>query len=218
MAVTEVNCKFSASNVNFNIDGYKTIQSTTTNSHQRGVRIFVNSALCAFQDDTLSSSLFSESIWCWIPLANKDYLLFGVKYHSPNSDISNFNSLCSLLTQAANTGVSHLLIAGDFNMPHINWSTHSVISNNVFDGAFLTLLDDLFITQHITIPTRYRNNQTPSVLDLILSIDQYAVSNVTSLSPLGKSDHIVISFEFLCYHSVECINVPKYLFIWMWRL
>ena len=218
VSVTEVNCKFSASNVDFNIDGYKTIQSTTTNSHQRGIRIFVNSALCAFQDDTLSSNVFSESIWCRIPLANKDCLLFGVIYRSPNSDISNFNSLCSLLTQAANTGVSHLLIAGDFNMPHINWSTRSVTSNNVFDGTFLSLLDDLFIIQHITFPTRYRNNQTSSVLDLILSIDQYAVSNVTSLPPLGKSDHIVISFEFLCYHSVECINVPKYLFIWMWRL
>ena len=212
VAVTEVNCKFSASNVDFNIDGYKTIQSTTTNSHQRGVCIFINSALGAFQDDTLSSSLFSESIWCWIPLANKNCLLFGVIYRSPNSDISNFDNLCSLLTQAVNTGVSHLLVAGDFNMPHINWSTRSVTSNNVFDGAFLTLLDDLFITQHITFPTRYRNNQTPSVLDLILSIDQYAVLNVTSLPPLGKSDHIVISFEFLCYHSVECINVPKYLY------
>ena len=84
--------------------------------------------------------------------------------------------------------------------------------NTIMAQAFLTLLDDLFITQHITFPTRYRNNQTPSVLDLILSIDQYAVSNVTSLPPLGKSDHIVISFEFLCYHSVECINVPKYLY------
>ena len=100
VAVTEVNCKFSASKVDFNIDGYKTIQSITTNSHQRGVCIFVNSALCAFQDDTLSYSLFSESIWCWIPLANKDCLLFGVIYCSPNSDISNFNNLCSLLTQA----------------------------------------------------------------------------------------------------------------------
>ena len=75
-------------------------------------------------------------------------------YCSPNSDIGNFNSLCSLLTQAANIGVSHLLIAGDFNMPHINWNTLSVTSNNVCDGVFLTLLDDLFIIQHVTFPTR----------------------------------------------------------------
>ena len=85
MAVTGVNCKVSGSDVEFNIDGYKTIQSITTNSHQRGVCIFVNSDLCAYQDDILSSNLFSESIWCRIPLANGDCLLFGLIYRSPNS-------------------------------------------------------------------------------------------------------------------------------------
>ena len=123
VAVTEVNCKFSGSDVEFNIDGYKTIQSITTNSHQRGVCTFVNSDLRAYQDDILSSNLFSESIWCRIPLANGDCLLYGVIYCSLDSDIGNFNNLCSLLTQATNTGVSYLLIVGDFNMPHINWNT-----------------------------------------------------------------------------------------------
>ena len=37
VTVTEVNCKFSCSDVEFNIDGYRTIQSTTTNLHQRDV-------------------------------------------------------------------------------------------------------------------------------------------------------------------------------------
>ena len=100
----------------FNIDGYKTIQSITTNSHQHGVCIFVNSDLHAYQDDILSSNLYSESIWCRISLANADYLLVSLIYRSPNSDIGNFNNLCSLLTQATNTGVSHLLIVEDFNM------------------------------------------------------------------------------------------------------
>ena len=36
VAVTGVNCKFSGSDVKFNIDGYKTIQSTTTDLHQSG--------------------------------------------------------------------------------------------------------------------------------------------------------------------------------------
>ena len=37
-------------------------------------------------------------------------------------------------------------------MPYINWNTLSVTSNTVCDGAFLTLLDDLFFTQHVYIP------------------------------------------------------------------
>ena len=157
VAITEVNCKFCGPNIEFNIDGYKTIQNTT-NSQQRGVCIFVKSDLQAYKDDALSSSSFLESIWCRVSLTNKDCLLFGVVYHSPNSNIDNFNNLCSLLTQATNTGVSHLLIAGDFNMPHINWNTLTTTSNCGCDGAFLSLLADLFITQHVTFPTRYRND------------------------------------------------------------
>ena len=38
------------------------------------------------------------------------------------------------------------------------------------------------------------------------------MTDLTSLPPLGKSDHVVISFEFLCYHSIECVNVLKYLY------
>ena len=209
VAITEVNCKTGCNNVEFNIDGYKTIQNTT---HQRGVCIFVKSDLHSYKDDNLNSSSFLESIWCRISLTNKDCLLFGVVYRSPNSTNDNFQNLCSLLTQAANTGVSHLLIVGDFNMPHINWSTLCATSNSGCDGAFLSLLDDLFITQHVSFPTRYRNDHTPSILDLILSTDQYDVSDLNSLPPLGKSDHIVISFEFLCYHSIERVNVPKYLY------
>ena len=121
VAITEVNCKFGGSNAHYNIEGYKTIQHTinTTTAHQRGVCIFIKSELYAYLDDNLSSGSSSESIWCRVPLTNNDCLLFGVVYRSPNSSIEYFNSLCSLLTQAANKDVSHLLITGDFNMPCI---------------------------------------------------------------------------------------------------
>jgi len=72
--------------------------------------------------------------------------------------------------------------------------------------------DELFMTQYVTFPTIYKNEQIPSLLDLILSTDQNMVSDPTSLPPLGKCDHVVISFEVLCYYSVESFNVPKYLY------
>ena len=108
--------------------------------------------------------------------------------------------------------MSHLLITGELNMPCINWNTLSATSYNGCDGVFLSLFEDLFITQHVTFPTRFRNDQNPSTLDLILSTDQHAVSELNSLPPLGKSDHIVITFHFLCYHSIERVNVPRYLY------
>ena len=47
-----------------------------------------------------------------------------------------------------------------------------------------------------TLPTR--ENQTPSILDLILTKDENDIENVTILPSLGVSDHVVIKFDFLC--------------------
>ena len=106
VAITEVNCKIGCNNIEFN-NGYKTIQNTT---RQCSVCIFVKSDLHSYKDDILNSSSFLESLWCRISLTNKDCLLFGVVYRSPNSTNDNIQNLCSLLTQA----VSHLLYCWRF--------------------------------------------------------------------------------------------------------
>ena len=49
-------------------------------------------------------------------------------------------------------------------------------------------------------------------VDLILSDDENTVSSVTSLPPLGKSDHIVIEFVYWCYCTIESRSVSKYLY------
>jgi len=125
----------------------------------------------------------------------------------------NFDQLCSLLTQAMNIGVSHPLVVGGFNMPYINWTSLTVSPANSCNENFsLSLLEDLYLIQHVTFPKRFRNNQVPSLLDLVLTDDENTVSTVTSLPPLGKSDHIVIEFDYLSYCTIECHNVSKYLY------
>ena len=72
-----------------------TMQPDITEVHSkfgdRRVCIFVNSDLSIYKDDVLSSSSFSESVWCRILLTGNDYLLLGVIYRSPNGDEMNFN-------------------------------------------------------------------------------------------------------------------------------
>ena len=53
----------------------------------------------------------------------------------------------------------------------------------------------------MTQPTRYRDGQSPSVLDLVLSTEVNMVQNLTYLNPLGKSDHVVLIFDYYCYGS-----------------
>ena len=94
-------------------------------------------------------------------------------------------------------------------MPYIDWITLNVISNNIYDDTFLTLLDNLLITQHITFSTKSKSIQTPSSLYLTLTNDHHVIFNMILLPPL---DHIVIDFEFIHYYLVECYSIPRYLY------
>ena len=60
-------------------------------------------------------------------------------------------------------------------------------------------LRDCYFYQHIDKPTRTRVGQEPSILDLVITNEEGMVEGVGYLSPLGKSDHLVISFNFKCY-------------------
>ena len=66
---------------------------------------------------------------------------------------------------------------------------------------FLECLRDCFWYQHVQNYTRFRVNQQPSVLDLIMSNEEDMVVNFEYLSPLGASDHKVLNFQFNCYYS-----------------
>ena len=101
-------------------------------------------------------------------------------------------------------------MTGDFNMPHIVWISRTVTSQSSKDAEFLNLVDDLFLSQHVNFPTRVREGQVPSLLDLVLTNDENFISGITSFPPLGKSDHVTISFEFQCYFNIAGCRNYKY--------
>ena len=59
-------------------------------------------------------------------------------------------------------------------------------------------MHDNFLFHHILEPTRYRENQTSNILDLIITNDQTNIENINFLPSLGVSDHVLIKFDFLC--------------------
>ena len=52
--------------------------------------------------------------------------------------------------------------------------------------------------QHVSNPTRGRGTTNTNLLDLILSNEEDNIGEIEYLSPLGKSDHCVITFNILC--------------------
>ncbi|BHF77978.1 hypothetical protein SprV_0602108800 [Sparganum proliferum] len=90
-----------------------------------------------------------------------------------------------------------ILIMGDFNAPHIDWSsTHANSSEQTFYMSFLNTALKLFLTQHVMVPTRVREGQQANCLDLVLTKSQDSIDEVSCLPPLGKSDHVVLLWDY----------------------
>ena len=86
---------------------------------------------------------------------------------------------------------------GDFNFPKIDWyrvqfgasARCSDLSDN--ELKFVNSLRENSLLQHVISPTRQRGSDSPHILDLIISFDNF-ISYITHLSPLGNSDHCVL--------------------------
>ena len=143
---------------------------------------------------------FEEYLGLQIDLRNGDKLQLYTIYRSPNSSNENNDHLLDLLRNISENEPSHLVIVGDFNLPDINWqdmttpSTGQTISNNI-----IKTIQDSFWHQHIDTPTRCRGNDTPSLLDLVITNEEHMIQNVVHEPPLGGSDHELLNINFSCY-------------------
>ena len=98
----------------------------------RGIGIFVNSK---WQATAVSfpNCPFQEQLWIQIPLLGSDQLLVGCIYRSPSANgNSSTSDLIDLLQTSSSGNYSHTLIAGDVNMPQIDWVSNFSyrVSNN----------------------------------------------------------------------------------------
>ena len=59
----------------------------------------------------------------------------------------------------------------------------------------------------MTDPTRGRGSNNTNVLDLIISNNDDIIGDVENLSPLGRSDHCMLTFEIMC--TIKLNNYTK---------
>lgn len=179
----------------------------------RGVIIFTHQSIRASKVCITPHSEFSETVWCEIVLDRDDKLLIGLIYRSPSSTDSNNQDLCSLINSSVSLKYSHMLVMGDFNYRSIVWnSLDATVGENHPAAQFLQCTLDNFLYQHVTEPTRFRDGQDPSCLDLIFTNEENMVNrdSLTIGSPLGNSDHAVLQFDFMCYLNNEEVNGERY--------
>jgi hypothetical protein len=183
------------------IDGFNCFTNIMdTNQSVRGIVMYVRDS-CNAQQVELSDEqrAINESVWIELPLENKDTLLIGTMYRSPNSSCdnnANFNRLLRDMTKDR----SHVLVVGDFNHPELNW-TEGTSPSSIDHKAtmFMDTIRDSYLFQHVTASTHFRAEQTPTLIDLILTNEENMISNLVHSAPIGKSHHNVIQFEYVCY-------------------
>ena len=63
--------------------------------------------------------------------------------------------------------------------------------------GFMDAIDDAFLTQHVMENTRVRGQDNPSCLDLILTESEDSSNSVEYCSPLGSSDHCILTRSYV---------------------
>ena len=180
----------------FALKGYSCFSANLNKG--RGVLLYVKNSIPAV--DVQQNRNFEESTWCKINLSGGDNIIIGCVYRSPNSTRENNLNLFDTIQDISGGNPSHLLILGDFNIKCIDWNNITSTENEThISTLFLECLRDSFLYQHVKEPTRYRSQNVPSILDLILTNEESMVSNLQYKPGLGKSDHLVLEFTYNCY-------------------
>ena len=169
---------------------------------------FPNGGVCAYVRSDVQSSCLSQLdlanpgfqlIWMEISLPSTSEFIRTL-YRSHNS--TNHELLFDHLFKTIDTNIlqfphSKITIHSDFNVCNPNWLTHSphITSSTGCDAEAFAIANDLL--QLISEPTRIpdRSGDEVNTLDLFLTSNPDIYSNPILDSPLGNSDHRLITLQ-----------------------
>ncbi|XP_019622026.1 PREDICTED: uncharacterized protein LOC109468213 [Branchiostoma belcheri] len=154
---------------------------------------------------------FQEHLWVQVRLHRQDKLIIGGIYRSPSSDLRlSTEHLANLLQVVVGTRPTHLLIAGDFNYPEIDWKQTASCANDAHPShPFLRCVHENLLYQHVFKPTRYRPGELSNILDLVLTNEDGMVENIEYLPGIGQSDHIRLQFKVKVYAERNGNTKPR---------
>ena len=87
------------------------------------------------------------------------------------------------------------------NYKEIDWEREYASHHDSHLQDFVETLQDCFLYQHVTEPTRNREGEWSNLLDLVLSTDGGMVQDLTYHPPPGGSDHVIIRFNVPLHQS-----------------
>ena len=185
------------------INGYTLYLGDLANINYRGICCYVSDKLSS--EITLIPEQYNDSVWVRLMVDDQSTCLVSCVYRSSSPVIARTldSKLHETLREMADLpGYKRKIIMGDFNQNRIVWNSEPLVPDGLDARAaeilFIDCLQDPYLHQHVTQPSRFREGQRPTCDDLILTTDEGDISNTTFL---GKSDHI--SIQFYLYTNIK---------------
>ena len=144
----------------------------------RGVAIYYKEGITIIVNEVrFKVSGSNDHTWIEILMENNNSLLCGCIYRSQSHDFDNngciesINGITKLIRTTCHHNIS-IVICGDFNLKEIDWESVYASRKDTHLLDFIETLQDCFLHQNITEPTRHQEGQQSNLLDLILTLEE----------------------------------------------
>ncbi|XP_064628137.1 uncharacterized protein LOC135487880 [Lineus longissimus] len=164
-----------------------------------GVMIAVKSEIASSIMPNLDTDC--EILWVQISLKVDKNIIIGGFYHPHTANSTSCDAFETALQRLPPSATTNLWIAGDFNLPDIDWRSNSMkkdASNVGIQRRFQDIFDDAGLTQMITEPTRANNT-----LDLFLTNNETLISNWKVVEGISDHDKAVLIDGLLPPHRLK---------------
>ena len=171
------------------LEGYNIFRKDRCNRRGGGVLIAVRNLISCIHRSDLEVKL--EMIALEIRPNPTICVLLSAFYRPPDADVLFLSQFREFLFKYSRTGLSNLVVTGDFNFPHIDWNLGCPTKPHPETDDFCNILDDFFLVQKNLHATRDLRNSGPSgnILDLVLTNNDILVEDVVVHPHVFDSDH-----------------------------
>lgn len=214
--LTEIAPKFSRYKLQkseIQLKGYNIHTNVDTKKREnRGVAIYIKKKINAIE--VKWRGMADDTIWIEINLKSNKKMVIGCVYRSSSNNREQNLIFLNTLKKASEKYKENLLIVGDCNCKEINWEdkTTNIVNLDDINNMLLNTIRDCYFQQSVDECTRARGQDTPSLIDLVLSYDKCYIQNIEYLSPIGLSDHSVISFDYVTHCELNIYKIKKTLY------
>ena len=205
IAITEVNPKNNRNPIFISELKIDNFLEPLYNPNGKGICIYLANTI-----ELISTSSTKYHLRAIITIEDNGKLTISCHYRSPNYNEDKNNKCMEDMEYILVQDQSHQFMMGDFNMPHTDRTR--MVNTETFVQACINKLNDHFMYQYVTTATQFRINQNTNILDLVLTNEEHMIPDgVTTESPLGASDHSLLSLSFQCYTKRKSKNPTQLL-------